>query len=664
MAELIIRRGPDSGTRAKLDQELIIGRSTRSREDGSDFLRLSDAEISRRHVRIFREGDAFFVEDLQSTNGTLLHGKFLKPGQVHAISDGDELYFGNTQAVLRLAAQKPATTSKSEQVSAADFDLGGPASGSSRESLHVMSEEDRQPDVSMVVDASQILMQLRGKFGADHEPDRELVKRMQSIVQVSIALGAITDQDELLAKIAELIFDIFEGAERVFVVACDSQTSKFVPLIIRNREGAPPSVDEFELSRTIVNEVLEKRHALLLMDALGDKRFNVQESIVDLAIRSVMCAPMLYEDEVLGLIQVDTRQSSHVFSSEDLEILTGISAQIAVAMKNTQLYKNIEGLFEGFVTASVTAIESRDPGTAGHSFRVADYTEHLAKAVDRSTEKALRDTRFDRDQIQEIRYAALLHDFGKVGVREHVLTKAKKLYPHETNELKLRFKYAQACMERRAYLDLVNLAEANSMSTEEFRAHRKKIDAQVRLEVERLNEFLAIILAVNEPDHYYDKNTGRLHEINEIQFLDRDGRPIQLLSNFEFSVLSFAHGSLNTEERQEIESHVSHTYKFLSLIPWTKQFANIPDIAHAHHEKLDGTGYPRGLAADEIPVQSKIMTIADIFDALTAGDRPYREGITTEMALSVIEGEVKQGKLDEQLFRVFIESESYKHRNM
>lgn len=663
MAELIIRRGPDSGLRARVDQELIIGRSSRSRADGSDFLRLSDAEISRRHLRIFRQGDEYFVEDLASTNGTLLHGKFLKPGEVQPVGDGDELYFGNSQAVLRLPARK-AEEPDAPPLSVADFDLGMGTAAASVESLHVMSEEDRQPDVSMVVDASQILMQLRGKFGEEREPDRDLVKRMQSIVQVSIALGAITDQNELLAKITELIFEIFEGADRAFVIACDAETRQFVPLIIRNRDGESPSVDEIELSRTIVNEVLEKRHALLLMDALGDKRFNVQDSIVDLAIRSVMCAPMLYEDEVLGLIQVDTRQSSHVFSAEDLEILTGISAQIAVAMKNTQLYQNIEGLFEGFVTASVTAIESRDPGTAGHSFRVADYTEHLARAVDRSPDKALRDIRFDREQIQEIRYAALLHDFGKVGVREHVLTKAKKLYPHETNELKLRFKYAQACIERRAYLDLVNLAEANTMSNAEFREHRRQIELQVRQEVDRLNEFLAMILEINEPDHYYDKNTGRLHEINEFQFLDRDGRPIQLLTNFEFSVLSFAHGSLNTEERQEIESHVSHTYKFLSLIPWTKQFSNIPDIAHAHHEKLDGTGYPRGLTGEEIPVQSKIMTIADIFDALTAGDRPYREGVTTEMALSVIEGEVKEGKLDKDLFRVFIESESYKFRNM
>ncbi|HEB67336.1 MAG TPA: hypothetical protein ENI93_05255, partial [Gammaproteobacteria bacterium] len=141
-----------------------------------------------------------------------------------------------------------------------------------------------------------------------------------------------------------------------------------------------------------------------------------------------------------------------------------------------------------------------------------------------------------------------------------------------------------------------------------------------------------------------------------------EGESLPLLGDYEFSVLSFAHGSLNPEERREIESHVSHTFEFLSLIPWTRPLARIPEIAHAHHEKLDGTGYPLGLSADEIPVQSKIMAIADIYDALTAGDRPYREGISSDLALNILENEVKEGKLDGDLFKVFVDSEAYRSR--
>jgi HD-GYP domain-containing protein (c-di-GMP phosphodiesterase class II) len=658
MAELIIRRGPDSGTRTMIEQELVLGRSSRSQPNKQPFLRLSDAEISRRHLRIFKNGEGYFVEDLQSTNGTLLHGKFLKPGEPLALKDGDEVYFGNTQAVFRLPVS-PAETSEMEE-----FDLA-PAkpSGSHARELHVLSEEDKQPDVSMIVDASQILLQLRDQVSDDAAMNKELVKRMQAMVQVSIALGAITDLDKLLAKIMELIFKIFEGADRAFVVAYKTDTKQFHPLIMRERDSETPSTEEISLSRTIINQVLEQKHALMLMDAMSDQRFGNQDSVVDLSIRSVMCAPLLYENDVLGLIQVDSRQSSHVFAAEDLEVLTGISAQMAISMKNSQLYQEIEGLFEGFVKASVQAIEARDPSTAGHSFRVADHTEQLAIAVDRTGEHGLRDIVFSREQVQEIRYAALLHDFGKVGVREHILTKAKKLYPHELGELKLRIKYAKACLERKAYKDLVEMYQNGEYSPAEFQLQRVRVEEQLQQEIGRLNEFLVMILEVNEPEFVYDKNKGRLHELNDYRFHDRDEQQIQLLTDFEFSVLSFSRGSLNPEERREIESHVSHTFEFLSLIPWTGQFAGVPDIAHAHHEKLDGTGYPQGLLADQIPVQSKIMAIADIYDALTAGDRPYRSGVPTETALHVIEKEVKLGKLDDQMFRVFVESESYKLRD-
>ena len=658
MAELIIRRGPDSGTRTMIEQELVLGRSSRSQPKNQPFLRLSDAEISRRHLRIFKNGEGYFVEDLQSTNGTLLHGKFLKPGEPLALKDGDEVYFGNTQAVIRLPVS-PAETSEMEE-----FDLLPAKSARSGTSeLHVLSEEDKQPGVSMIVDASQILLQLRDQVSDDAAVNKELVKRMQAMVQVSIALGAITDLDKLLAKIMELIFKIFEGADRAFVVAYKSDTQQFHPLIMRERDSEIPSTEEISLSRTIINQVLEQKHALMLMDAMSDQRFGNQDSVVDLSIRSVMCAPLLYENDVLGLIQVDSRQSSHVFAAEDLEVLTGISAQMAISMKNSQLYQEIEGLFEGFVKASVQAIEARDPSTAGHSFRVADHTEQLAIAVDRTGEHGLRDIVFSREQVQEIRYAALLHDFGKVGVREHILTKAKKLYPHELGELKLRIKYAKACLERKAYKDLVEMYQNGEYSPAEFQLQRVRVEEQLQQEIARLNEFLVMILEVNEPEFVYDKNKGRLHELNDYRFHDRDEQQIQLLTDFEFSVLSFSRGSLNPEERREIESHVSHTFEFLSLIPWTGQFAGVPDIAHAHHEKLDGTGYPQGLLANQIPVQSKIMAIADIYDALTAGDRPYRSGVPTETALHVIEKEVKLGKLDEQMFRVFVDSESYKLRD-
>ena len=665
MAELRVKSGPQTGQRFQIDEMATIGRSQERLINQDNYLLLNDAEISRQHLRIFSDENSYYVEDLNSTNGSVLRGITLQPGVAYAINDGDELILGQSLIAFHQGysgfhmPEKP-SSKPNPNPSTLDLDIDAFHTGTrAATAVRVMGEHEHQPDVSMIVDASQIIQELRGQSGLLHDRT-ELLTRMQAMIQVSIALGAITDQNKLLPKIIECVFELFKGADRCFIIACNKDNDQFLPLIVRNRDETKQEVENIALSKTIIREVLEQKHALLLVDALGDEHFGVQESIVNLAIRGVMCAPLLYEDEVLGLIQVDNQSGRYAFHNEDLEILTAISAQVAISMKNSQLYQDIENLFEGFVRASVQAIEARDPTTAGHSFRVADYTENLAMAVDRADEHALADVNFSREQLQEIRYAALLHDFGKVGVREHVLTKAKKLYPHEISQLRQRFQYARALMERQAYYDLVQLHEQNNMNLSDFVEQKQLIEQELQHEVARLNSFLQTILEVNEPEHTCDGQHDTLEKVMGYSFIDHNDDEINLLNKFEFSVLTESRGSLNPKERKEIESHVSHTFDFLSLIPWTSKFAGIPDIAHAHHEKLDGTGYPQGLQAQAIPVQSKIMAIADIYDALTAGDRPYRDGVNTDAALNIIDEQVRAGKLDSKLFEIFVESDSYK----
>lgn len=647
-AELMIRRGPDSGKHVALGQSLIIGRSSKKSVDNPEMCCLTDTEISRKHVRIFLNNDQYYLEDLGSTNGTLLRGKFVKSGSISPLLHGDEIYLGNSMIVFRTGEEKEKSKSQQNKANKKSVTRDTPE-----------RSDEHRADVSMVVNASDILMQLQNRSYVQQDQN-DLLKRMQAMIQVSTALGAITNLDDLLHKVISILFDIFPGAERTIVVAFNEDSEDYYPLISRSRNSdTSDGSKDIELSRTIINEVLKQHNGLIITDALGDKRYQSHDSIVDLNIRSVMCAPLLIENEVIGLIQVDAQKGADLFDKQDLEILTGISAQIAIYIKNSQLYEEIESLFEGFVKASVQVIEARDPGTAGHSFRVADYTEKLTIAIDKSTEGSLREYCFDREHLQEIRYAALLHDFGKVGVRENILTKSKKLYPYELQELKLRFKYAQTSLERQAYKDMLDLFQSGGLSPEEFRLHRNEVEAELSNEIERLDAFMQTIVKTNEPDFHYDKNKGNLHLLKESHFMDREHNEIQLLTDFEFSALSFSRGSLNPEERIQIESHVSHTYEFLRHIPWAAKFSAIPDIAHAHHERLNGTGYPLGLVEEQIPVQSRIMAIADIYDALTAGDRPYREGVNFEIALNVLEEEVKNGKLDTMMFKVFVESRAY-----
>lgn len=391
--------------------------------------------------------------------------------------------------------------------------------------------------------------------------------------------------------------------------------------------------------------------------------------------RSILTLPLTNKaGEVVGVLQLINRKADPeilLSSEEDFEtrvlpfdeasvaVAKALAGQAGVALENSILYEDIEKLFEGFIRASVQAIEARDPTTAGHSFRVAEFTERLSKATDISDLQSVRAVRFSKEQLQEIRYAALLHDFGKVGVRENVLVKADKLYPHQLELIEQRFQYARTSLGRHAFREILDLYEAGEMSAEELKARRRQIEAMLADEDARLQQFYQTVIEANRPSVLHEEASAGLRAIREYRFPNHDGKRLPLLEEFEFTSLSLSKGSLSPEEREQIESHVSHTYEFLSLIPWTRNLANLPDIAFAHHEKLDGTGYPRRLSGQEIPVQSRIMTIADIYDALTAPDRPYKKAVPTERALNILEEEATAGKIDRDLFRIFVESSSY-----
>jgi HD-GYP domain-containing protein (c-di-GMP phosphodiesterase class II) len=346
------------------------------------------------------------------------------------------------------------------------------------------------------------------------------------------------------------------------------------------------------------------------------------------------------------------------FPEECLVLLRSLASQAAVAIENIHLYENIETLFEGFVRASVSAIEARDPTTHGHSFRVADLTVGLAQAVDRDDSRYFRDIHFSRAEMKEVRYASLLHDFGKVGVREEILVKAKKLYPLQLDLVKERFAYVRKEMERRQ--SERKLAYLLEKGREEFLRRKPEYERELAEQLREVDEFLTFIVKCNEPTVLRDGNFKQLQEFAAREFVDSTGRRCSLLSDQELHLLSISRGNLDDRERRQIESHVTHTLNFLSRIPWTTEIKNIPTIAAAHHEKLDGTGYPNNLSAADIPIQSKMMTIADIYDALSAADRPYKKAVASELALDILLEEVKQGRVDGALLKLFRDAEIFR----
>jgi response regulator RpfG family c-di-GMP phosphodiesterase len=302
------------------------------------------------------------------------------------------------------------------------------------------------------------------------------------------------------------------------------------------------------------------------------------------------------------------------------------------------------------------AIEQRDPTTSGHSFRVADGTLSLACRVERLERGPWAGARFSAEGLRELRYAALLHDFGKVAVRENVLTKARKLFDEEL--MTLRGRFMLACASHRAGRLQSWLQEA-LRDPEGMRQRLPQLEADLQRELAEFDAMLQVVLHANQPNVTEEGDYSALAAIRQRVFVAPDGQRHSLLTDREVQMLSLRRGNLTLHERQEIEKHVIHSFNFLRTIPWTKDLARVPDLAGRHHEKLDGSGYPQGLVADDIPLGTRIMTIADIYDALVARDRPYKRALPLERALSILEAEAKAGKLDASLVQLWIEARAW-----
>jgi HD-GYP domain-containing protein (c-di-GMP phosphodiesterase class II) len=391
--------------------------------------------------------------------------------------------------------------------------------------------------------------------------------------------------------------------------------------------------------------------------------------------RSVLVLPMQnQEQETIGVLQlinrkfqpdtIVTRENvldvTQPFSDWEKRIIRSLASQAAISIERNQLQESIENLFEGFVKASVQIIEARDPTTYGHSERVADLTVRLAEETSDVTKGRLEQICFNERQIQEIRYAALLHDFGKVGVPEAVLGKQKKLYPLQLELVQSRFALVRRTLEMECaqakFQHLVEHPHAWGKHSAQDCPHCDRLtqlDDRLSQAIAQLENYWEVLLETNEPQILAVQPLTQLQELAQYTYRDVNGDRQPLLSSTELAQLMVSKGSLTLAEREAIQSHVTHTYEFLRRIPWTKQLKDVPSIAYGHHEKLDGSGYPLNLEQPKILIQSQIMAIADIYDALTAGDRPYKKGLSVASAIKILRQEAAQNKLNQELIDLF-----------
>jgi HD-GYP domain-containing protein (c-di-GMP phosphodiesterase class II) len=389
--------------------------------------------------------------------------------------------------------------------------------------------------------------------------------------------------------------------------------------------------------------------------------------------KSVLCVPMLnHEGDIVGVIQLinskptfetvlkspdHTLEIVTPFSDHDENVLRSLASQAAVALENKALIESIQDLFEQFVRASVKAIEARDVATQGHSSRVADLTVAQAEALNTVQAGDFKDLKFNSDQLREMRYASLLHDFGKVAVPEYIFGKSKKLPDGQLDVIRMRFLLAvEQLRVQTANRKLELLKNGAALDQADVVA----IDVEAEKAMSELLALMKTVEEANEPRVVAEGVGDILDSLLQKYYVEVDAEK-PLLAPAEYDFLKIPRGSLSNDERDKMQQHVTQSFLFLREIPWTKTpWKNVADLAYGHHEHLDGTGYPRGLKNTEIVPQVRLLTISDVFDALTANDRPYKKAMPIEKALDILVKEfAERGKVDAGLLDLFIQKKVY-----
>lgn len=434
--------------------------------------------------------------------------------------------------------------------------------------------------------------------------------RLRAVIAAMRELSGEVELDHLMERSAELAAPLV-NADRVSLFMYDRERDE---LWARIPEGLTSLEIRMPAARGLAGSCARSGEVVNVPDAYADPRFNPEvDRRTGYRTRSVLCVPARDRGEVVAVMQALNRTGEGgggAFSDADAGLLETIAGAVAVALTNALLHERVELLLEGFLRASSRAIEGRDPTTAGHSRRVASYAVSLARACHDAGVCG-----FTRARLKQLRYAALLHDVGKIGVRERVLNKSGKLS-----------------------------AEGLALVRERLR----------RLAIERPGEVLpdeaaALVGRVSASGFLADEDA------EAVRGLERAG----LITKDEARNLLVRRGNLTEDEWSDMRGHVLHGRRFLDEIPWTQDLRRVPEIAQMHHEKLDGSGYPLGLCGPDIDTDARILEIADIYDALTARDRPYKPAVPHERARGIVEDMASKGELDGRLVRLFFEKEAH-----
>ena len=398
-----------------------------------------------------------------------------------------------------------------------------------------------------------------------------------------------------------------------------------------------------------------------LFDFTGPKKFDQSTGYRS---KSMLVIPMKnHENDVIGVLQllnaINIKNKEVIpFSNDYVNLSESLASQAAVAITNAKLISTMAELFEAFVKVMATAIDEKSPVTGGHIRRVANLTLTMAEFINGHNEGKFKDINFSPEQMYELRIAAYMHDIGKVTTPVEIVEKAKKLQTifDRIHYVRLRMDYIIQKINLEGQRRIIELLEEGADKYE-----IEKAESDLKNETQELQDIRSFINKCNEPGEFLEDETlDRLKEISHRTYLDSEGKTQPFLTEDELLNLSIRRGSITEAERKKMQDHAAVTLRMLKQIPFTKKLKNIPNFAGAHHEFINGNGYPLGLKGDEIPFEGKLMAVTDIAEALTASDRPYKKAMPLETVYRILRSMVEKGELDNDLVELFIEKEIYK----
>ncbi|GMQ76931.1 MAG: HD family phosphohydrolase [Gammaproteobacteria bacterium] len=512
--------------------------------------------------------------------------------------------------------------------------------------------------------------------------DSTAFESIRALSAVGIALSAEKDERSLLELIVQSAKRLTNADGGTFYSRTEDNELKFeimhtdtlgihmggtsgIPIDLPNvplyHENGEPNHKMVAAKAAVTGETVNIRDAYNAtdFDFSGTRAFD---ETTGYRSKSFLTVPLCnHEDEVIGVLQLInavSRDTSGLvpFSVADQELVMSLASQAATVLTKERLIKEHRTLFEAFIELIAAAIDDKSPYTGGHCRRVPELTLMLADAAAETHYGPLKEFTMTDDDRYELKIAGWLHDCGKVTTPEHVVDKSTKLETifDRIHMINSRFEVLKRDAKIRVLEQKLEARDTGKKINE------KKLDKALAAELEQLDrdrEFLNVCNIGSESMAGEDQE--RVKRIGAYTWVNGEGEEVNFLSDDEFANLSIEKGTLTFEEREIINHHIVATMKMLESLPYPKNLRRVPEFACGHHEKMDGTGYPRGLTRDEMSVQARVMGIADIFEALTADDRPYKPAMPISEALQILGRMKLDNHIDADLFDVFIRKKVY-----